>query len=87
MRFWRRNRTDYFTLGLTDGKKAASSSVPTVALDTAQVREHAQVASAALVGRVAHEASRIYQSGWVEGYSITHTLQERALHSTDTPVA
>jgi hypothetical protein len=87
MRFWRRNRTDYFTLGLADGKKAASSSLPAVALDTAQVRAHAQIAAEALVGKVAHDNIRIYQSGWVEGYSITHTLQEQALHSTDSPVA
>jgi hypothetical protein len=87
MRFWRRNRTDYFTLGLTDGKKAASSSPLPAALDTAQVREHAQVAAEALAGRVAPDDIRIYQSGWVEGYSITHTLQERAPHGTDAPVA
>ena len=87
MRFWRRNRTDYFTQGLADGNKAASSSPLPVALDTAQVREHAQVASAALAGRVAHDDIRIYQSGWVEGYSVMHTLQVRALQSSEPPVA
>jgi hypothetical protein len=80
MTFWHRNRTDYFTQGTTDGKNAAFHSLPTVALDAAQVREQAQVAVAALPGPVALADARNYQSGWVEGYN---TTRERAPQPTD----
>lgn len=80
MGLWRRNRTDYFTQGMTDGKKAAFNSLPTVAVDTAQVREQAHFAAAALPGRVALADSRNYQSGWVEGYN---TMRERAPQTPD----
>jgi hypothetical protein len=80
MRFWHRDRTDYFTQGMTDGKSAAFHSLPTVALDTAHVREQAQVAAAALPGRVAPADARNYQSGWVEGYN---TMRDRAPQTTD----
>jgi hypothetical protein len=82
MRFWHRNRTDYFTQGIRDGRKAAFSSLPTVGLDTTQVRERALFAVAALPGRVAPADARNYRSGWVEGYS---TMRERAPQSTDAP--
>ena len=84
MRWWHRIRRDYFTQGLTDGKKAAFHSLPTVGVDTALVREQAQFAAAALPGRLAADDARIYQSGWVEGYS---TMHERAPETTDVPVA
>jgi hypothetical protein len=41
MPLWHRNRTDYFNQGMTDGKKVAFNSLPTVAVDTALVREQA----------------------------------------------
>jgi hypothetical protein len=75
MRFWHRDRTDYFTQGITDGKSAAFHSLPTVGVDTAHVREQAQFAASGLPGRVAPDDSRNYQSGWVEGYN---TTRERA---------
>ena len=53
MRFWSRNRTDYFTQGIRDGRKAAFSSLPTVEADTTRVRERALFAVAALPGQVA----------------------------------
>ncbi len=80
MRFWHRNRTDYFTQGMTDGRNAAFHSVPTVVVETAQVREQAQFAVAELPGRVALADARNYQSGWVEGYN---TMHERAPQTTD----
>ncbi len=75
MRFWHRNRTDYFTQGITDGKKAALQDLPAERADTAHVREQAQFAAAALPERVAPADSFNYQSGWVEGYN---TTRERA---------
>ena len=72
MHWWHRNRTDYFTQGVTDGKKAAFRSLSTVVVDTALVREQAQFAAAALPGNVAADDARIYQSGWIEGYNTTH---------------
>jgi hypothetical protein len=75
MRSWQRNRTDYFAQGMAAGKNAAFQSLPTVAVDTAQVREQAQVAAAALPGRVGPADARNYQSGWVEGYN---TMRKRA---------
>jgi hypothetical protein len=80
MRFWQRNRTDYFTQGRGDGKNAAFHSLPTEALDAAHVREQARFAAAALPGRVALADARNYQSGWVEGYN---TMRERAPRPTD----
>ena len=82
MRFWHRNRTDYFTQGMTDGKKAAFHSLSAVAVEAAQVREQGRLAAAALPGRVALADARNYQSGWVEGYN---TMRERAPQTTDTP--
>jgi len=79
MRFWHRNQTNFFTQGITDGRKAAFYSLPTVGVDTAQIREQAQFASAALVGRVASTDSHNYQSGWVEGFC---TMHERAPQGT-----
>ena len=83
MRFWHRIRSDYFTRGLTDGRKAAFNSPPTVGVDNAQIRERAQFAGAALPGRVSPSDARNYQSGWVEGYSLT---RERATLNTAAPV-
>jgi hypothetical protein len=80
MRFWHRNRPDYFTQGMADGKNAASHSLPLVALDAGQVREQAQVAAATLLGRVALADAGTYQSGWVEGYN---TMKERAPQPPD----
>jgi hypothetical protein len=80
MRFGHRNQTDYFTQGMADGKNAAFHSLPTVALDAAQVREQAQVAAATLPGPVGPADARNYQSGWVEGYN---TTRERAPQPTD----
>jgi hypothetical protein len=77
---WHRDRTDYFTRGMTDGKKAAFNSLLTVAVDTAKVREQAQFAAAALPGRVELADSRNYQSGWVEGYN---TMREREPQTPD----
>jgi hypothetical protein len=80
MRFWHRNQPDYFTQGMADGKNAAFHSLPLVALDAAQVREQAQFAAVALLGRVALADARNYQSGWVEGY---HTMRDRAPQTGD----
>jgi hypothetical protein len=77
MRFWHRDRTDYFTQGITDGKNAAFHSRPTVGVDTAYVRERAQLAAAALPGPVAPAESRNYQSGWVEGYNSTRVRESQ----------
>jgi len=82
MRFWHRNQTNYFSQGLTDGRKAAFYSLATARVDATQVRELAQFATAALSGRVAPSDTRNYQSGWVEGYS---TMRERAPQNTDAP--
>jgi hypothetical protein len=83
MRWWHRNRTDYFTQGMTDGHKAAFQSLPTVGVDTALVREQAQFAAAALPRRVGADDERIYQSGWIEGYN---TMHDRAPQTSDAPV-
>lgn len=84
MRFFHRSRTDFFTQGLTDGRKAAFSSLPTVGVDSAQVRERAQFAGAALPGRVAPGDVINYRNGWVEGYN---TMHERAIENTAAPAA
>jgi hypothetical protein len=84
MRFFHRSRTDYFTQGLTDGRKAAFYSLPTVGVDNAQVRERAQFAGAALPGHTAPSDARNYRSGWVEGYSL---MRERATQNTAAPAA
>ncbi|MGO8946505.1 MAG: hypothetical protein ACLQUY_02335 [Ktedonobacterales bacterium] len=54
---------------------AAFHSLPTEGVGTAHAREQAQLAAAALPGRVAVDDTRNYQSGWVEGYN---TMHERA---------
>ena len=83
MRFWHRTRTDYFTQGLTDGRKAAADMPPTLGVDTAQIHERALFAGAALSGRVAPSDALNYQSGWVEGYT---RMRERATQNTAAPV-
>ncbi|MGO8948773.1 MAG: hypothetical protein ACLQUY_14195 [Ktedonobacterales bacterium] len=87
MRLWHRIRTDFFTRGLTDGRNAAFSSLPTAGVDNALVLERAQFAGAALlgrVGRVAPDDARNYRNGWVEGYS---TMREQATEKAASPVA
>jgi hypothetical protein len=78
MRFWHRNRTDYFTQGIADGRQAAFQSLPTVGVDTAHVRELAHLAVAALPGQIAPDDTRIYESGWVEGYNLMHERAPQA---------
>jgi hypothetical protein len=83
MRFWHRDRTDYFTQGITDGKKAAFHSLPTAGVETAHAREQARLAAAGLPGRVAPADSRNYQSGWVEGYN-SKQVRESPLAAADS---